>query len=92
MTHTLKRVVTVAALVGLGWIVGQAQTTQPDFEIVVNAPAGQTTIQCVRGCDLSFVERGLNPQATATPKFTFSCSGPSATRCSSARVGGWIRR
>jgi hypothetical protein len=91
MAHMLKRVVTAAALVGSGWIVGQAQTTQPDFEILITSPIGQTSVQCVRGCDLSWVERGVNPNATATPKFTFSCSAP-ADRCSSARIGGWIRR
>jgi hypothetical protein len=92
MAHTLKRVFTVAALVGLGWIVGQAQTTQPDFEIVVQAPSGPTTVECVRGCDLSWVERGLNPNATATRKFTFSCTAPAQVGCSSARIGGWLRR
>ena len=91
MAHALGRVVTVTALVALGWIIGLAQSTQPDFEIVVSAPTGQTTIQCVRGCDLSFVEGGVNPQAVATPKFTFSCGGPAA-RCSSARIGGWMRK
>src|SRR5213592_2352183 len=33
---------------------------EPDFELVVDAPAGPTTITCVRGCRLMWVERGIN--------------------------------
>jgi len=91
MANTLKRIVMVVALVGLGWLAGQAQTTQPDFEIVVTAPPGQVNVRCARGCALSWVERGLNPNATATPSFTFSCNATSGPNCSSARIGGWIR-
>jgi hypothetical protein len=92
MAQTLKRVIMVAALVGCGWVVGQAQTTQPDFEIVVHSPGGSTTVECVRGCDLSLIERGLNPNVMATRKFTYTCSAPAAVGCSSPRIGGWIRR
>ena len=75
-------------LIGLGWIAGKAQTTGPDFEIVVNAPTGSTTVECVRGCALMWIARGLNPNSQPTQKFTFSCSAPQG--CSSSRVGGWI--
>ena len=91
-----KIAVTVLAmfLFGLGWVAALiAQDTQPDFEIVVNAPAGETTIECVRGCNLSWVQRGLIESAKAEPKFPFSCGGAGATvvsRCSSGKVGGWI--
>lgn len=80
--------ITLVALV-LGWALGRAQTSAPDFEIVVNAPGGPTTIECVRGCTLAWVERGLNPNSRATAKFSFSCG---ASECSSGRVGGWVSR
>lgn len=71
-----------------GWMMGRAQTTQPEFEIQVTAPGGRTTIECLRGCALAWVERGVNPTATPIRTFTFSCS---AATCSSAKVGGWLR-
>ena len=80
-----------ALLVGLGWTAAKAQTYDPNFEIVVNAPVGETSIQCVRGCNLAWVERGLNPNSQPMPTFTFKCTGSAAdARCSSAKVGGWI--
>jgi len=59
MIRTSLRIATVAALVGIGWMAAKAQTSEPNFEIVVSAPSGETTIECVRGCELSWVERGL---------------------------------
>ena len=74
--------------VGVGWVAAKAQTPLPNFEFVVDAPAGSTTVKCVRGCTLMWVERGINPNGTPQPAFEFACSG--TQRCSSARVGGWI--
>jgi hypothetical protein len=91
VNRTTVRIVIAAGLIGLGWVAGRAQTTQPDFELVVNSPVGETTVECVRGCDLKFVERGLNPNSKAMPTFTFRCNGR-AERCSSLKIGGWIRR
>jgi hypothetical protein len=77
----------------IGWAAAAiTQAGQPDFELIVNAPAGQTTIECVRGCNLAWVERGVNPNAIPVPEFRFSCGGQFATACSSGRVGGWIVR
>ena len=78
------------ALVGLGWAAARAQMRAPDFELVVNAPEGKTTIECVRGCTLMWVERGINENSRPQPSFWFSCTGNAVQRCSSARVGGWI--
>jgi len=89
MIRRSLRIGIVAALIGIGWMAGKAQTSQPDFEFVVNAPSGDTTIECVRGCSLSWVERGLNPNAGASATFKYSCSGE---RCSSGKVGGWIKK
>ena len=89
MVSTGLRIATVVALVGVGWAAGRAQTSQPAFEIVVDAPVGRTTIQCVRGCALSWVERGVNPDARTQGSFTFACNAPSG-RCTSLKVGGWV--
>jgi hypothetical protein len=83
------QVAIAAALVAAGWVIGRAQTASPDFELVVNAPVGETTIRCERGCKLVWVERGVGA-AEPQPTFTFSCRNSADARCSSARVGGWI--
>src|SRR5688572_508502 len=84
---TLRTTALVVALLTLGFVLGRAQApVAPDFEIRVNAPGGSTTIECVRGCALAWVERGVNPTATPIPTFNYSCG---AQRCSSGLVGGW---
>jgi hypothetical protein len=92
------RIAMVAALMGIGWMAAKAQTSEPDFELIVNAPNGETTIECVRGCELAWVQRGLNANSKPMPKFLFGCGGgavggdASEARCSSFKVGGWIKR
>jgi hypothetical protein len=89
----MKRIVVRLGLAGglllLGWTAGRAQHAQPDFEILVDAPAGATNITCVRGCELAWVQRGVIPTSLPMPTFHYECSGG---RCSSGKVGGWIRR
>jgi len=81
-----------AALIGLGYGIGSAQRAEPDFELVIDSPAGETRIECRRGCDLAWVERGVNPNAQPHSTFSFACGATSQGRCQSGRVGGWIRR
>jgi uncharacterized protein (TIGR03067 family) len=90
MTFATFRTLAVAVtMLTLGWVAGRAQApAPPDFELRINAPSGETRIECVRGCDLAWVERG-NPDSRGRPEFWYSCTAP---RCSSGRVGGWIRR
>lgn len=92
MKRALLNVVAAAALAGAGWSIGRAQPSAPDFEIVVDAPAGATTIRCVRGCSLKWIQRGNNPNARQAPAFEFECSAGTGDgrRCGSGRVGGWI--
>ena len=90
MARKALQAIVAVALIGLGWAAARAQTPEPNFELVVDAPAGPTTINCVRGCTLMWVERGLNPNGRPQPSFEFSCTGSAVQRCSSARVGGWI--
>ena len=86
MRRMLTRLVIAAALAASGWVAGRAQTTAPTFELVVTAPGGNTTIECRRGCELAWVERGVG--AKPMQSFTYGCS---AATCSSGRVGGWIK-
>ena len=89
MARAVIRLLLAVVLVAAGWAAGSAQSSDPTFEIRVSAPAGETTIHCVRGCRLAWVERGVNPNAQPKPTFTFRCSG-AIDRCSSATVGGWV--
>jgi hypothetical protein len=89
MTRILLRGVVALALVGFGWMAAKAQSTTPDFELVVDAPSGATSVRCVRGCSLAWVERGLDPNSGAFPTFDYSCTAP---RCASGRIGGWTTR
>ena len=91
MKHVTVRIVVAIALIGTGWALARAQTTEPDFELVVYAPVGQTTVQCVRGCEMAWIERGVNSEARPMPTFSFGCTNP-AGRCSSYKIGGWIKR
>ncbi|HET9216351.1 MAG TPA: hypothetical protein VFR18_05200, partial [Terriglobia bacterium] len=68
MSRKLAMMFGALLLVGLGWVAG-AQTASPDFEVRVDAPGGETTIECVRGCELVWVERGV--PATASRMSTF---------------------
>jgi hypothetical protein len=77
-----------------GWAVGRAQSSAPDFVLTVSTSvvdgAVDTTVNCQRGCRLSWVERGVNPRASAMERFHFNCKGSS--QCSSGAVGGWIEK
>lgn len=90
MQRIVVRMAIVVALVALGWAAGRAQTAQPDFELLVDAPAGETRVECVRGCRLSWVERPVKSPTTPQLYFSYGCSGP--PRCSSGRIAGWVAR
>ena len=90
--RTIVRVALAVALIGLGWSIGRAQSADPDFELVVDAPTGEVTVTCAKGCALAWVERGVNPNATPQQTFTYGCSGGTNARCGSGKVGGWLRR
>jgi len=92
MRRTAYRVLIAVGLITLGWAAGSSQTPQPDFEIVVDAPVGATTVECRRGCALAWVERGDPATKTPTPTFSYECGGPTTQRCSSHRIGGWIKK
>jgi hypothetical protein len=95
MKRTLIRAVVAVALLAVGWTTGRAQAPfpAPDFEVVIHAPVGETVIECVRGCELFWVERGgPGPGAEPGPTFQFGCKGASVQQCGSGRIGGWITK
>jgi hypothetical protein len=89
MIGTMRLAVIGLAFTAFGWALAQAQGTQPDFAILVEAPSGATTVRCVRGCKLAWIERGLNPNSTPSASFGYSCTG-GGSPCSSGTVGGWL--
>jgi len=91
MVRAGVRIAMIAALLCIGWLTGKAQTSQPDFEIVVNASSTETSIECVRGCELSWVERGLNPNSGTMRTFRYACHGGIGPYCPTGKVGGWIK-
>ena len=89
MKQLALRIVLVSALVGLGWVAGQTQATQADFELEVSSPNGSTTITCRRGCGLQFIRASPN-KVHAQPSFTYECNSHSG-RCGGV-VQGWVIR
>jgi hypothetical protein len=85
--RTVVQSTIATGLILFAWAVGRAQTSAPAFEFVVDAPGGETTITCVRGCGLAWVERGSPANASRLTTFRYRCTAP---RCSSGRVGGWL--
>ena len=69
MIRVLLQATAVFAALGTGWAVGHAQSPDPAFELVVDTPPGSSTITCVRGCSLMWVERGMNPNDRPQPSF-----------------------
>lgn len=68
MTH---RIVVALVLVGLGWAAARAQAPAvPDFELSVTSQEGKTTIECLRGCGLQWVERQVPNRTEAQKSFT----------------------
>lgn len=89
------RILFVSALLLIGgWTAGRAQTSSPDFEFVVTTTTTETgmdtSVTCVRGCKLSWVQRGVNPRAAELSSFDFSCKG--SKQCPSGVIGGWVQK
>lgn len=78
-------------LVGLGWAVGYAQRSEPEFMIAIDAPVGETRVECVSGCELMGARDLGNPNAGRLTVYTYGCSGRNVRRCG-ARIAGWLVR
>lgn len=103
MLRVVPRLALVAGLVWLGWSVGRAQTTAPDFELMIDAPSG-ASIRCVRGCALwagSLAELAslLAPGEPPPNGISFSCAGGYVAEgqvpndpCKARSIMGWVKR
>jgi hypothetical protein len=89
-------IATIALMLMIGgWAVGRAQSSAPDFELVVEATILEdgsisTAVDCARGCKLAWVQRGVNPKASPMPHFDFHCKG--SNNCPSGTIGGWLEK
>lgn len=98
MKPTLRFLLVSGLMLLAGWTAGRAQTSAPDFELVVSTKATDTgmdtTVECVRGCKLAWVQRGVNPRAARLSSFEFSCNGngTGVSQCPSGIVGGWLQK
>ena len=75
-------------LITLGWTVGYANRPEPDFVLAIDAPVGETHVECVSGCRLIGARDLGNPKAGLMRVYSYSCSGTDVRRCG-ARVAGW---
>ena len=85
------RVLLAVGLLAVGWTLGYAQRAQPEFMIAIDAPAGNTRIQCISGCELLGARDLENPNAGRMKTYGYACGGSSASRCT-ARVAGWLTK
>jgi hypothetical protein len=97
MKPTLRILLILGLMLFAGWTVGRAQSSSPGFEFVVTTTATDTgmdtSVKCVKGCKLAWVQRGVNPRAAQLASFDFSCKGGgSVSQCSSGTIGGWIQK
>lgn len=83
-----RRVGWALMLLGVGWTVGAAERPQPEFIIAIDAPVGQTRVECVSGCRLVGAKDLPNPSAGLMKVYSYGCSGGSVQRCG-AQVAGW---
>jgi hypothetical protein len=91
MTRLASRFVITLTLLLFGWIAGRAQAPEPEFTLAIDAPAGRTSVVCVKGCTLQGGRDEGNPSNRPVPNYFYECSGATVKRCS-ARVNGWVSR
>ena len=93
LSHLLIATVAFTLMIG-GWAVGRAQSSGPDFELVVATTVLEdgsisTAVDCARGCKLAWVQRNPNAIPGST-HFDFHCKG--SNQCPSGAIGGWIAK
>ena len=49
MKSTAIRIAIALGLIAVGWAAGRAQTSAPDFELIVNSPKGEVTCSAYAG-------------------------------------------
>ena len=89
--RVMKGAFVAFVLVGLGWAVGNAQRSQPEFMIAIDAPVGETRVECVSGCELMGARDLGNPNAGRLKVYAYGCRGRNVRRCT-AQIAGWLVR
>src|SRR5687767_6913094 len=85
MTRAALQLVLAVVLVIIGWSAGQAQGKALYFDLSIDAPVGETTIRCTRGCEFFVLKQG---QPTASSQFTLACQGDAGPKGCSGGVAG----
>ena len=83
-----RRVVWATMLIALGWSLGAEERPEPDFVIAIDAPVGETRIECLSGCRLMGARDLPNPNAVRMKAYSYGCGGGKVQRCG-AHVAGW---
>ena len=86
---SIKKAILGAALLALGWTLGYAQRSEPQFVIAIDAPGGETSVQCVSGCKLVGSRDVDNPNAGFMTMYRYACGAQGVGRCR-ASVAGWL--
>jgi len=86
-----RRAVWALVLIGLGWVVGAAERPEPEFMIAIEAPVGETRLECLSGCKLVGARDLPNPRADQMKVYSYGCSGPDVQHCR-AQVAGWLTK
>jgi len=94
LSRLLIATVALTLMIG-GWAVGRAQSSAPDFELVVATTVLEdgsisTAVDCARGCKLAWVQRRVPGAMPNTAHFDFQCKG--SNQCPSGAIGGWIAK
>jgi hypothetical protein len=87
MKRMVIQCVVALALVLGGWVMGRAQPVAPDFTLSVDAPGGETTVTCTKGCVLQGGRDYGNERAGYIVTYSYKCGGG---RCG-ATVNGWLK-
>jgi hypothetical protein len=89
----LRHAMFAIVLIALGWVASEAQSQRvPDFELSVITKDGKTTVECLRGCGLQWVEWVIPDPAGAQKTVSFGPCGSRSDGCPSGRLGGWISK
>ncbi len=91
--------VVAAALIGVGWSAGRAQTSQADFEIAIGVEDGWLRVDCLGGCKFStdrisdripsaLRQPDKRVSATAIP-LTWCAEDPGTSAAGPCRFVGW---
>ena len=74
--------------IALGFAMGHAQVPEPEFLLAIDAPVGETRIECLSGCELMGARDLGNPNAGRMTEYVYACSGQGIMRFT-ARAAGW---